>query len=82
MKILKTPVVFLCAAVGALAVAVLKAFFVGGLERLPPARVLLFAACGFGIVAALIEWVLRDLFSGRVRTKSDPATLQSPRDSA
>jgi len=82
MKILRTPIVFFCAAVSALTVAILKALVVGGLETMPPLRVMVFAACGFGIVAALIEWGLRDLFSGRVRTKSDPATLQAPRDAA
>src|SRR3954453_23552476 len=65
MKIPRTPVVFLCAAVGALAVAILKAMIVGGVKTLPPGRVLVFAACNFGVVAALIDWMFRDLFSGK-----------------
>jgi len=34
---------------------------------MPPLKVLMFAACGFGLVAAIVEWVFRDLFSGELQ---------------
>lgn len=69
MKVLRTPVVFLCGALGALAISVLKAAIAGRLQTLPPWRVLVFAASGFGVVVALIDWLLRDIFSGKDRSK-------------
>ena len=67
MKMPRTLAVFVCAAAGALAVAFAKAIIVSGLRSLPQLRVLVFAACEFGSVAAIVEWAFRDLFSGKLQ---------------
>jgi hypothetical protein len=50
--------VFFCAAAASLALALIKALVVSGLDRLPPIKVLVFAASTFGLVAALLDWAL------------------------
>jgi hypothetical protein len=58
MKIPRTLAVFFCAAGTALALAIIKALVVSGLDRLPPVKVLIFAASAFGLIAALLDWAL------------------------
>jgi hypothetical protein len=59
MKIPRVLAVFFCAAVAALALAIIKALVVSGLDTLPPVKVLVFAASAFGLIAALLDWVPR-----------------------
>lgn len=66
MKIPRSLTVFLCSAGALLALALVKALLVGGLETLPPAKILTFAASTFGLVAAGIDWaLLRDILPVR-----------------
>ena len=58
MKIPRSLAVFFCAAAAALALAIIKALVVSGLDTLPPVKVLAFAASTFGLVAALLDWAL------------------------
>src|SRR5687768_12525270 len=86
----RTLTVFLCAAGGALAVAIIKALVVSGFDTLPPVKVLVFAASMFGLLATLLDWsLLRQLRRSatikpeRVGVREDrpqhgDATLPSP----
>lgn len=65
MKIPRTLAVFICAAGAALALAITKALLVSGLDKLPPAKLLVFAASTFGLIVALLDWAL---FRDRRRT--------------
>jgi hypothetical protein len=58
MKIPRILAVFFCAAAAALALAIIKALVVSGLDTLPRVKVLAFAASTFGLVAALLDWAL------------------------
>ena len=74
MKIPRILAVFLCAAVAILALAIIKALVVGGLNKLPPVSVMVFAASTFGLIAALIDWgLLRGLFP-RANRRPDAKT--------
>jgi hypothetical protein len=58
MKMQRTLTVFLCAAAGALTLAIVKALLVSGLDRLPPVKLMVYAASMFGLLAALVDWGL------------------------
>jgi uncharacterized protein DUF1963 len=58
MKIPRTLAVFFCAAGAALALAIINALVVSGLDRFPPPEVLSLAASAFGLIAALLNWAL------------------------
>lgn len=58
MKIPRILAVFFGAAGVVLALAIIKALVVSGLDTLPPIRVLVFAASTFGLIAALLDWAL------------------------
>ena len=74
MKIPRFSAVFFCAAAAILVAAVTKAMLVSGLDKLPPAKMLVFAATMFGLVAAGIDWaLLRDVLP-LARSKSANAT--------
>ena len=76
MRIPRSVAVFLCATVGILALAIIKALLVSGLHKLPPGKVLVFAASTFGSIAALIDWaLLRDLLP-RANRKSGGRTVE------
>jgi hypothetical protein len=64
--------VFFCAAIGILAVAVIKALIVSGLDVLPALKLLLFTSSMFGFVAAMLDWALF-----RPRAKGAPADVSS-----
>lgn len=65
MKIPRALAVFLCSAGAILALAIIKALVVSGLDTLPPAKILVFGSVTFGLIAALVDWgLLRDLFPG------------------
>jgi len=76
VKIPRSLAVFLCAGGAILSLAIIKALVVSGLDTLPRANVLVFAASSFGLVAALIDWgLLRDLLPG---AKSQPGAITKP----
>ena len=58
MKIPRILAVFFCAAGAVLALAIIKALVVSGLDTLPPVKVLVFAASTIGLIAALLDWAL------------------------
>ncbi len=58
MKIPRILAVFFCAAAAVLALAIIKALAVSGLDKLAPVKVLVFAASTFGLIAALLDWAL------------------------
>jgi hypothetical protein len=74
MKIPRILAVFICAAGAVLALAIIKALVVSGLDTLPPGKVLVFAASTFGLIAALLDWALL-----RDRRKMVPVAEDSPK---
>lgn len=70
MRVPRFLVVFFCAAVAISALGFAKALFISGLEKLPPLKVMIFAASNFGLIAALLDWAL---FRPRLKPKATPA---------
>lgn len=78
MKMPRFLLVFLCGAGALLALSLLKASIISGLNTLPPAKILIFAASCFGLVAASIDWaLLRNRLPPRHFQESDAPKLSS-----
>ncbi|MEZ0262755.1 MAG: DUF1963 domain-containing protein [Alphaproteobacteria bacterium] len=78
MKFPRTLTVFLCATGGIFTVALCKALFIRGLDKLPPWKTMVFASLMCGVLAALVDWFLLRGILPVKREEPQPAPRAAP----